>query len=94
MVPVGLLTAEFIEAAKHVPPQVVLPPVLRPGLNLHAPHVDFHDVVLVLPFDDDRGDSRRTALNPKMLDLSRAHAGSIGFARRAGKTVALAGHPV
>ena len=93
MAAMGLLTAEFVEAAKHVTPQVVLSPVLRPGLNLHAPHVDFHDVVLVLAFDDDRQGSRRTALNPKMLDLSSAHAGSIGFARRAGKIVLCGGGP-
>jgi hypothetical protein len=55
LVPVGLLAAEFIEAAKHVAAKVVLSPVLRPGLNLHAPHVDFQDVVLaVLPFGDGR----------------------------------------
>jgi hypothetical protein len=89
----GLLTAEFVEAAKHVTPQVVLSPVLRPGLNLHAPHVDFHDVVLVLPFDDGRQGSRLIALTSKMLDRSSAHAGSIGFARWAGKTIPCGGGP-
>ena len=51
----GLLTAKLIQAAKHVAAKVVLPAVLRPGFNLHAPHVDFQDVVLaVLPFGDGR----------------------------------------
>ena len=70
MAAVGLLTAEFIEAAEDKTAQVVRPAVLRPGLNLHAPHVDFHDAILVLPFDDDRRDSQLIVRNPIPLDFS------------------------
>jgi len=89
LVAMGLLTAEFIEAAKYVTAQVVLPPVLWLGLNLHTPHLDFHDGVL--PLNDDRRDSRLTARTPTMLDRSSSHAGSVGFARHVGKPATCSG---
>ena len=91
MVAMGLLTAEFIQAAKHKTAQVVFPPVLRLRLNMHTPHVDFHDAVLVLPLDDDRRARRPIAQTPKMLNLSSSHDGSIGFTRHAGKPATCSG---